>query len=133
MRGIARRPVPGGHPLISQRRLWVLPRQALSRVRPLDDVHIDLAQDPPEGGLELRPLVAAVGVKLAQKREHPEQGGHDQNPTVTILDIGGMDDGVQQQALGVYEEMALLALDLLTRIIPVRVDRAPPFSALFTL
>ena len=30
MRGIARRRVPGGHSLISQRRLWVLPRQALS-------------------------------------------------------------------------------------------------------
>ncbi len=44
-----------------------------------------------------------------------------------------MDDGVQQQALGVYEEVALLSLDLLAGIVARRVDREPPFSALLTL
>ncbi len=43
-----------------------------------------------------------------------------------------MDDGVQQQALGIYEEVALLTLDRLAHIVPVRLDRAPPFSVLFT-
>src|SRR5262249_35079883 len=36
------------------------------------------------------------------------------------------------QTLRVDENMALLALDLLARIIAVRVDPRPPFSALFT-
>ena len=44
-----------------------------------------------------------------------------------------MNDGVQQQAERVYQNMALLALDLLARIIAMRVDARPPFSALFTL
>jgi hypothetical protein len=44
-----------------------------------------------------------------------------------------MNEGVHQQALGVDENMPLLALDFLARIIAMRVDAAPPFSALLTL
>ena len=44
-----------------------------------------------------------------------------------------MDDGTQQQAFGIYREMALLAFDLLAGVIAVRIDRDPPFSALLTL
>ena len=42
-------------------------------------------------------------------------------------------DGVQQQTLRVYQDVALLALDLLARVIPGRIDAGPPFSVLFTL
>ena len=52
---------------------------------------------------------------------------------VAILDVGGVHDGVDQQALRVDENVPLLALDLLSRIVARRVDRGPPFSALFTL
>jgi len=41
--------------------------------------------------------------------------------------------GVEQQALGIDQDMALLALDFLARVITVRVDPRPPFSALLTL
>src|SRR5215207_4504208 len=44
-----------------------------------------------------------------------------------------MDDGVDQQPRRIYENVALLALDLLARIIAMRIDAGPPFSALFTL
>ena len=44
-----------------------------------------------------------------------------------------MHDGVQQQTLGIYKDMALLALDLLAAIVAMRVNREPPFSALLTL
>jgi len=44
-----------------------------------------------------------------------------------------MDDGVQQQTECIDQNMPLLALDQLARIKPVRIDAAPPFSALFTL
>jgi hypothetical protein len=44
-----------------------------------------------------------------------------------------MDDGVQQQTERVDEDMPFFALDQLARIEPVRIDAAPPFSALFTL
>ena len=41
---------------------------------------------------------------------------------VAILDVGGCDDGMQQQTLGIDQDMALLAFDLLARVIPVRID-----------
>jgi hypothetical protein len=44
-----------------------------------------------------------------------------------------MDDRVQQQTLRVYQDMTLLALDLFAGVIPVRIDRGPPFSAALTL
>jgi len=40
---------------------------------------------------------------------------------------------MQQQTLRVYQDMALLALDLLAGVIAVRIDRGPPFSAALTL
>jgi hypothetical protein len=36
-----------------------------------------------------------------------------------------MDDGVEQQTQRVYENMAFLALDLLARIIAMRIDAGP--------
>jgi hypothetical protein len=42
----------------------------------------------------------------------PEHRGKQQDAAVAILDVGGMDDGVQQQTQRVYENVALLALDL---------------------
>ena len=53
--------------------------------------------------------------------------------TIAILDIGGMNGGAQQQAERIYENVALLALDLFTCIVAMRIDARPPFSALFTL
>jgi len=34
---------------------------------------------------------------------------------------------------GIDEDMALLAFDLFSRVVAVRIDATPPFSALFTL
>jgi hypothetical protein len=44
-----------------------------------------------------------------------------------------MNDRVHQQAGGIDENMPLLAFDFLPRIIAMRIDADPPFSALFTL
>jgi hypothetical protein len=46
--------------------------------------------------LELRPLIAAVGVEFQQERKHTEYRAHQQHAAVSILDVGCMDDGVQQ-------------------------------------
>ncbi len=62
-----------------------------------------------------------------------EQRGEKQDAAIAILDVGGMDDGVQQQTQRIDENMPLLALDQLAGIEPVRIDASPPFSALFTL
>jgi hypothetical protein len=44
-----------------------------------------------------------------------------------------MHDGMEQQTQRIYQDMALLALDLFARIVGMRIDAGPPFSALFTL
>ena len=99
----------------------------------LDDFSFEVGQDFRQGFLEFRPLIAAIGKQLFQERIHPEQGCKKQNAAVAVLDIGGMNDHVQQQAQRIYENMALLALDLFARVIAMRIDTGPPFSALFTL
>ena len=44
-----------------------------------------------------------------------------------------MNDGVEQEAFRVYENVALLSLDLFARVKAMRIDAGPPFSALLTL
>ena len=83
--------------------------------------------------MEFRSLIAAVGKQLLQERIHPEQSGKKQDTAVAILDIGGVNDGVEQQTQRIYKKVALLAFDPLARIIAMRIDTGPPFSALLTL
>jgi hypothetical protein len=47
---------------------------------------------------KLRSLISAVGEERLQKGKHPEQGGHDENAAIAILNIGRMNDGVKQEA-----------------------------------
>ena len=103
------------------------------RVGTLDDLDLDLAADAAQSAPELWPLIATVGVELQRERVEAEQRAHEQHAAVAVLDVGGVDDGVHQQALRVHQNVALLAADLLARIIPWRIDAAPPFSAPFTL
>ena len=57
----------------------------------------------------------------------------DQKGAVAVLQVGRMDGNGKDQTEGIDEEMALLAFDLLARVIARRVDVRPPFSAPFTL
>ena len=92
-----------------------------------------MAQDTLKRRLELRPLVASIGVELEKKGIEAEQARHDENAAIAILNIRSMDDGMHQQALCIDKDVALLAFDFLARVVAARVDAAPPFSALFTL
>jgi len=44
------------------------------------------------------PLVGGVGKQFEQERVCPEQRRQHQHTAIAILDVGWMDDGVQQQA-----------------------------------
>ena len=94
--------------------------------------------DPPggivQGPAQLLAAVGAVGEDRLQEGKQPAGPAiQDQRGAVAVLDIGRMHDRVEDQAEGVDEQVALLALDLLARVIARRVDARPPFSALFTL
>lgn len=80
-----------------------------------------------------RPFIGAVGEQFPEKGEQAEQGRQQRKPAVAVLNVGGGDDAVEQQALGIDQDMALLALDQFARVEAVRIDARPPFSALFTL
>ncbi len=80
-----------------------------------------------------RPLIGAVGEQFSEKGKQTEQCRQQLKAAVAILNVGGGDDAVQQQALRIDQNMPLLALDQRARIEAVAVDAGPPFSALFTL
>ena len=94
----------------------------------------------------MRSLVSAIGKQLTQKWVHSEQCRYHQYTTIPaiakrsrfavahgVLNIGWMNDGVQQQSYRIDKDMPLLAFDLLARIIAIGIDAGPPISALFTL
>ena len=82
----------------------------------------------------VRTLIAGIG-KDAQDEREQRAGARVENEccAIAILDTGGMHRGAQQQAERIYEKVALLALDLLSRIVAMRINARPPFSALLTL
>ena len=85
------------------------------------------------GSGELWSLIAGIGEQLHQEWIQSKQGRKQQNAAVTVLDVRGMDFGVQQQAYRIDQDMPLDPLDLLARIIAGWINADPPFSALFTL
>jgi hypothetical protein len=46
---------------------------------------------------KFRPLISAVGEQHLQEGKHAEQCRHDQNASVAILNVGRMNDGVEQK------------------------------------
>ena len=93
----------------------------------LDDLYIHLRHYFRHGAAKQRALIAAIGVEFHQERIHAEHGCHDECAAVPILNVSGMNDGMNQQALRIDENMPLLALDQLARIEPMRIDAGPPF------
>jgi len=105
----------------------------LNLIGAFDDFGLELGQDFRERPAKVRPLIGGVGEEPSQEGLRPKQRCEQHDAAVAVLDVGGMHDGVDQQAQRIYENVALLALDLLARIITMRINPGPPFSALFTL
>ena len=107
--------------------------EALHPIGSLDDLGLEIGQDAGQGAVKDRPLIGAIGEQFPEKGKQTEQGRQQRETAVAILNVGGGDDAVQQQALRIDQNMPLLALDQLAGIEAVAVDASPPFSALFTL
>ena len=107
--------------------------EALHPIGSLDDLGLEIGQDAGQGAVKDRPLIGAAGEQFPEKGKQTEQGRQQRETAVAILNVGGGDDAVQQQALRIDQNMPLLALDQLAGIEAVAVDASPPFSALFTL
>ena len=107
--------------------------EALHPIGSLDDLGLEIGQDAGQGAVKDRALIGAVGEQFPEKGKQTEQGRQQRETAGAILNVGGGDDAVQQQALRIDQNMPLLALDQLAGIEAVAVDASPPFSALFTL
>ena len=93
---------------------------------------LDDLQDPARHGhhpVHQLAAVASVSPDESQAWESSYQFIDDQPRTISVLDIGRMHHHRQQQAHGIYDDVSLSTVDLLTSIIATR----PPFSVVFTL
>ena len=93
----------------------------------LDDLHVHPRHYFCHGAAKQRALIAAIGVKFHQERIQAEHGRHHERAAVAILNVSGMNDGMNQQALRIDENVPLLALDLLSRVVARRINRSPPY------
>ena len=96
-------------------------------------MRFEIGQDLRQGAVELWAGIGAVGEEFAQEGKEAEQCREQRHAAIAILNVGGGDQTMQQQTLGIDQNMALLALDQLAGIEAVRIDAGPPFSALLTL
>ena len=73
-------------------------------------------------------LIAGIGEDALDERKKAAGASIDNQPRpVAVLNVGGMDDDVQQEAERIDQDMALAPGDLLARIRPLRVKRGAPF------
>jgi len=106
--------------------------EALGLIRAFDDFDVELGDGLLGAALEHAAAVAAIGIEFEQEGIEAKQRRHHQHAAIPVLNAGMMHEGMHQEALGIDENVPLLAFDLFARIVTRRV-RGPPFSALFTL
>ena len=83
-----------------------------------------------DGGSHRLSLVAGIGEDALDEREQTARAAvEDQADAIAVLHVGGVNDDVQQEAERVDKNVPFAALDLLARVIALRVDRGPPFCA----
>ena len=91
--------------------------------------------DPPRSGRcdrrrQRRPLIVGIGEDMFNEGEAAARAAiEDQPGAITILQIGRVDNDVQQETERVDENVPLATRDLLARVIPRRIERRPPFCA----
>ena len=73
-------------------------------------------------------LIAGIGEDALDEGEEAAGASiENQSRPVAVLNVGGMDDDVQQKAERIDKNVALAPGDLLARIVALRVERGAPF------
>ena len=92
-----------------------------------DNLGLEIGQDFGEPVRKNRTLIGAVGKQFLKEWKLAEQRGEQQQAAIAILNVGGMDNGVQQQTQRIDQDVPLLALDQLAGIEAVWINAGPPF------
>lgn len=75
-------------------------------------------------------LVAGIGEDaLDEGKKATRTTIKDQPGAIAVLDVGRVDDDVQQETERVDKNVPFAAFDLLARVVALRIDRGPPFCA----
>lgn len=92
---------------------------------------LDDLQSPYSGACDhashLLTSVAAVGEDKLDEREQSSRSAQQVESTIPVLNIGGMNNNVQQETQRVDQDVPLATLDLLARVVARRIKRRPPF------
>jgi hypothetical protein len=103
--------------------------EAFGLIGTLDDLNgpfADLVQRLPE----LVSGIGAIGKDMAQPREALDDLGQHQRRAVAVLNVDSVDYAMDQIAIGVGQDVALAAVDLLACILAPRPGRFLAFHAL---
>ena len=71
--------------------------------------------------------IATIGKDAFDKGEQSSRPTQQMEGAITILNIGGMNDDVQQETQRVDQDVPLATLDLLARVVARRIEPRPPF------
>jgi hypothetical protein len=93
----------------------------------LDDLDHPMA-GAGSGSRDAWSLVAGISEDALDEGKEAARAPIENQPRpVAVLNVGGMDDDVQQKAERINKDVALASDDLLARIKPLRVKRGAPF------
>ena len=94
--------------------------EALGVVRTFDDFQADAGQRSLHSRLKLGSADIPHRRRASAETDEGPQGRDQQDAAVAVLNVGGVHDGVHQQALRVDVGYGVLAVDLLARVIAMR-------------
>jgi len=77
--------------------------------------------DAAQGILEFVAGIASVREHMTQPREAADDFGEHQRRPITVLDVGGVDHGVDEIAFGIGQNVALATLGLLACVVTTMV------------
>ena len=103
-----------------------------SSVRSLDDFQSPDTRAP-HGQSHLASRVSAISKNSLDEREHSSRPAQQMEGTITVLNIGRMNDDVQQEAQRIDQDVPLATFDLLARVVARRIEPRPPFCAPFAV
>ena len=80
-----------------------------------------------------KPRVSAISKDAFDEREQSSRSTQQVESPITVLNISGMNDDVQQEAQCVDQDVPLSTFDLLARVVARRIEQRPPFCAPFAV
>jgi hypothetical protein len=73
------------------------------------------------------PIFSTVSKDALDEWEQSPRPAQQLNRSITVLNIGRMNDDIQQETQRVDQDVPLATLDLLARVIARRIEPRPPF------